>query len=501
MQLSAEQRQFYDQAVESLGQNSSGQAFGELGKRLLADGFAVASEPCFRNAVQLEPERFDWNYYLAQVLLGSGRHQEAATGFKRAIELDPESVAAVVWLGNAYFRAAAYDAAAEAFDSALTLHPDAASAYLGLGRTRLAEQRYDDAVDALTRALELSPDASIAHYPLAQAYRALGESENARLHLEKRGEREAYPIDPLMEEIRTNFGSPGVFTDRGGSAYSKGEFERSVAAFRRAVEMAPAEAMAHANLGSALMSSGDLDSARSSFERALELDDVDVSVLYSLGAVATVDGQPDVAIEYYRRAISLDSKYVPAHLELAHQYAAQRRFEDAVKHYRAAVALEPRRAVAQWGLFVVFIREEDWALALEQLELSISALPDQPAFTHALARLLASAPDSSLRDGRRALQIVDDLIRSGMSSTDLGETLAMALAEEGDFAQAARIQKQALQAVQQAGEVNLIKSMKSRLERYELGRSWNQPWASDDVIFESLSEALPSPPRRGSFDS
>ena len=51
-------------------------------------------------------------------------------------------------------------------------------------------------------------------------------------------------------------------------------------------------------------------------------------------------------------------------------------------------------------------------------------------FTHALARLLATSPDEKVRDGRRAMDLVQQMLQRGRS-IELGETYAMALAELG----------------------------------------------------------------------
>ena len=54
----------------------------------------------------------------------------------------------------------------------------------------------------------------------------------------------------------------------------------------------------------------------------------------------------------------------------------------------------------------------------------------QLIFPHGLARLLATSPDDHVRDGQRAMTLVQDLVKQGRT-LELGETLAMALAELG----------------------------------------------------------------------
>ena len=332
-QLSAAQKTFYDAAIDELARHDAAtlavelsEAYGGLGKRFLADGFGEAAEPCFSNAVELDPERFEWVYYLAHVDRGSGRAEQAIAGFERALELRSDDVAAWVWLGNTLFQSAAYERSRAAFEKAVELHGESAAAQLGLGRVALAERRYEDAVEALTATLDLLPGATIAHYPLAQAYRGLGNVERARQHLELRGETEAYPHDPLMDEIRTRFGSPSALTERGGNAFAQGDFVNAVAEFRKVVELAPQVAMSHANLAAALFHLGDQAAATTAFERGLELDPADPVVLYSLGAMSHHAGRTEAAERYYKQALERQPDYVPAHLELAHPFLRNAKF-------------------------------------------------------------------------------------------------------------------------------------------------------------------------------
>ncbi len=507
-QLSAEQQTYYDKALADLERHdperaprATAEAYGELGKRFLADGFAAAAEPCFRNAVELDPERYDWVYYLAHVDRGNGNAEGAIAGFERALELRPDDVAARVWLGNTLFQSAAYDRARAAFDKALELHGESASAYLGLGRVALAEGRHEEAVAALTRTLELSPGSTVAHYPLAQAYRALGRLEPARQHLERRGETEAYPYDPLMDEIRNRFGNESVLTERGGNAFAQGDFERAVEEFRKVVDASPEVAMGHANLGAALFHLGDRAAARAAFERALELDPADPAVLYSLGVMSHLEGNTEAEERYYMQTLDRDPDYILAHVGLGHALRARGAHERAVEHYRAALELEPRRAVAHLGLVLALVQLERWSEARDALLVAIDALPDQPAFVHALARIHAAAPDESVRDGRRALGLIEQLIQAGQQSTDVGETLAMAMAALGEFEQAVGFQSQAIEVVRNAGQTDLLDTMNERLRAYRASRAWLVPWPDDDPLHRRPDEPTPAPPRRTGFPS
>ena len=104
--------------------------------------------------------------------------------------------------------------------------------------------------------------------------------------------------------------------------------------------------------------------------------------------------------------------------------------------------------------------------------------PDQPPLAHALARLLAAAPDDRVRDGRRAMEIVQDLLKED-KTTDLGETMAMAFAELGDYDRAAGVQRGVMAAARDAGVQQSMRRMEENLRLYENHRPCRTLWFDD----------------------
>jgi cytochrome c-type biogenesis protein CcmH/NrfG len=133
--------------------------------------------------------------------------------------------------------------------------------------------------------------------------------------------------------------------------------------------------------------------------------------------------------------------------------------------------------------------------------------PDQPDLALALARILAASPDASVRDGARAMAITEELFK-GTKTTALGETLAMALAEVGQYEQAAQVQRGVLDAARRAGLQSEAREMAANLRLYEQRLPCRTPWADDNPIHspgppvsagfasESKSAAAPGPLRQ-----
>jgi cytochrome c-type biogenesis protein CcmH/NrfG len=172
------------------------------------------------------------------------------------------------------------------------------------------------------------------------------------------------------------------------------------------------------------------------------------------------------------------------------------RHREAVEHYTAAITVEPRLAVAHLGRAMSFVKLRDWTGARDALEEASRLLPDQPAFAHALARILATAPDERVRDGSRALELLDGLVKAGQDSTDLGESLAMALAETGEFERAKQIQTQVVTLAGGSADPRMVRTMTARLESYVRNEPWREPWPADHPLHRPPADAAPVAPRR-----
>jgi len=118
--------------------------------------------------------------------------------------------------------------------------------------------------------------------------------------------------------------------------------------------------------------------------------------------------------------------------------------------------------------------------ARDWLDEATRLFPDRTEFKLGLARVLAASPDDSVRNGQRAIAITQELFK-GERTTALGETIAMALAESGDFAQAIAIQRDVMNATKQAGLTAQLPRMSANLTLYERHQPSRTPWSDDDL--------------------
>ena len=455
-------------------------AYGEMGKLLMAATFLDAAEACYLNAQKLAPNDRRWPYYLGHLYKGKGPIEKSVSSFERALQLVPDDVTTMVWLGEAYLAEGRADAADRLFAEALALQPSLAAARFGAGRAALARREYRRAVDQLTEALKLDSRATKVHYPLAMAYRGLGDVTQAEAHLAQQGDVEPRPVDPLMREIDGLLESPEAYNIRGGAELEAGHWQAAAAQFRKGLELAPNEPSLRHRLGTALSQMGDTRGAMEQFEQVLRTSPDYARSHFSLGVLLSGAGRDPEAIEHFSTALKYDPRYVEARVQLAGVLARTGRPGEALVQYTQALESDPSNADAAFGRAMALVRLRRYADARDRFAEGIKTHPEQSMFSHALARLLAAAPDDRVRDGRRALQFVDQLIK-GPQTIELAETTAMALAELGRYGEAAAVQRDALTGATNGGLPNVERRIAENLRLYESGKPCRTPFGDDEL--------------------
>lgn len=455
-------------------------AYGEAGKLLMAATFLDAAETCYLNAQTLSPTDRRWPYYLGHLYKGKGPVEKSVSSFNRALQLMPGDVPTMIWLGEADLAAGEPDVADGVFAKALARQPSMAAAWFGAGRAALAKRDYRRAVDQLTKAIDLDPHATKVHYSLAMAYRGLGDMAKAEAHLAQQGDVDTRPVDPLMREIDALLQSAEAYNIRGGADLEAGHWQAAASDFRKGLELAPDDPSLRHRLATALYQMGDVSGAIEQFEQVLRTSPGYTQSRYSLGVILSEAGRYPEAIEHFATTLKQEPDYVEARVQLADTLGRTGHPEESLAQYAQALDRDPTNTDAAFGCAMALIRLHRYAEARDRLAEGLNAHPDQPMFSHALARLLAAAPDVRVRDGRRALQLVDQLIK-GQQTIELAETTAMALAEVGRYREAVDVQREALTAATDAALPLVERHIVQNLHLYERGEPCRTPFADDEL--------------------
>jgi tetratricopeptide (TPR) repeat protein len=468
-----------------------GTAYGEFAMLLHAAEFYNDADPAYRNAQTLMPSDPRWPYYLAHVRRSIGDSAQTITLLTRVLELRPDDVPALVWLGRAYLDQGQPDQAEPLFTRALAAAPMTLAAKVGLAQIAIGRKEFARAVTLLEEGFQILPTADSLHSLMATAYRGLGNTAKADEHLKRWRNTDVLVQDPLREELDLALESGLSYELRGVRVMTDGDYPAAADFFRRGIALTQGttqlgRSLRH-KLGTALYLQGRVPEAVAQFEEVVRLapprgqDEPTAKAYYSLGVLQASEGRTPEAIASLTRAVQYSPSYLEAQMALGDALRAAGRVEASLEPYRAAVEGNPRAGEARFGYAMALIRLQRWREARASLEESTRVLPDRIDLSHALARVLAAAPDAAVRDGRRALALTEALMQT-TRTPDVGETLAMAHAELGRFEEAAMIQRSVIDAARRAGDQAAIRRMTTNLRLYERRQPCRTPWADDDPV-------------------
>ena len=463
-----------------------GAAYGALGMVLQAAERYDGAEPALLNAQTLVPGEPRWPYFLGHLYQNRGDLTAAKAAFARALELRPDDLATLIWLGRIHQDEGNLDQAAEYFARAKAAAPDTIAVLAGLGRIALARRDYARAAGDFERALAIDAAAAESlHAPLAVAYRALGDVERAERHERLWANRDILVPDPLSQELDMLLDNGLSNELRGVRALEASDWKTAAAYFERGLAVTPENtplrrSLQH-KLGTALHLGGNTDGAMAHFRRVIDaaptegLDEATAKAHYSLGVLLMAAGHRTEALEHLQGAVRFQPRYHEARMALAEALRRNGQVAESIAHYEGVLEFDPSAAQASMGYAFALIRLNRYQDARRCLETAVEVHRDRPEFAHMLARLLAVAPDDRVRDGTRAMHLLDELLK-GTRTTELGETLAMALAETGQYEKAAAIQRDLLAVVRRGGEMSAVTRMERNLQFYQRGRPSRTFW-------------------------
>jgi tetratricopeptide (TPR) repeat protein len=170
--------------------------------------------------------------------------------------------------------------------------------------------------------------------------------------------------------------------------------------------------------------------------------------------------------------------------------------DEALVSYRRALDLSPEDVEARFGEAMTLVQLSRHVEARERLTDAMTRNPDEPAFSQALARLLAASPDPQVRDGQRAFDVAQTLVKVHQT-TSVAETMAMALAEIGRFDAAIEWQRLAMSVAADAGHAEAAQRMAANLALYQRHEPCRTPWRPDDPEYKpgpAVDVGVPGPP-------
>lgn len=299
---------------------------------------------------------------MAEALLALQRYEEAAGVFKAMLEIDPRSLDEHPDLKSALLTPTRRGP--ESWAHILKVYAQSktlSSLYSPVDAATLSFQHVDreKAIELLVKAVEENPESAVLHSRLGLFYHYLGNTDLAKLHMERAAELSPDDLD--------------VINNRGVLAMQLGDDDQAIEFFKRAVELRPDYAEAFRNL------------ARMYY----------LKEEWSDSAYAA------------QQSLVLDQKSLDAALLIGFSFYKQKQYTDALR-YIEPVLTDHLDRPAVWFLAGISAHQLGrWPVAERYYRKGLSLMNDYVLGLNNLADLLVNNPNSDADDIREALALAE----------------------------------------------------------------------------------------------
>jgi Flp pilus assembly protein TadD len=195
----------------------------------------------------------------------------------------------------------------------------------------------------------------------------------------------------------------------------------------------------------------------------------------SLGDALLRKGRIDDAIDHYQKAMAARGDYFLARYGLCQALMEKGELDGAIQVCRSALELWPLDVDCHTTLAIALEEKGDAAEAMQHYEKALELSPKSiPTLTN-LAWLLATSRDGSVRNGAKAIELARQADRlTGGANTVVLRTLAAAYAENGEFVNAIRTARSAMQLTRMQGNDSLTTDLDEQIRLYQLGLPYRE---------------------------
>lgn len=373
-------RQAVEQAMlEVRRQPRRGEAWGRLGMVLLAHDFLDAAAVCLQKAEQLDPTEPRWPYHL--VTTNPGDPSFVIDCLLRAAERADSTRAPRVRLAETLLEQERLDEAEAAFHRVLQTEPGCARARLGLARLLVRRGSLDQSIKYLAPLTRVAGCKKAARLLLAEVYARQGEAARAEQERSVAADLPAdapWP-DPFSDEVKKlvvgkharlaqamalldqkrgqealqlahqiDQDTPDLFWLLEARLRSKRrDYEGTVKAYRKAIELDQASPVPRLELASVLLSGDQTKEAAVMLRQLLRHNPLHGQALRALGECERRLGDHKQALEYLRLAATVMPGNAGVQRDLGAVLLAEGDLDGAVRHLGNASRLDPQDAKAK----------------------------------------------------------------------------------------------------------------------------------------------------------
>jgi tetratricopeptide (TPR) repeat protein len=226
-------------------------------------------------------------------------------------------------------------------------------------------------------------------------------------------------VSLFTHTIKVTHNNELAYNNLGIEYMRKGDMQKAMEHFKKAIGIHPAYPKALVNVGVLLQRNGQLKEAKTYYSRSLETRPTYSAAHYNMGLALEQEGNFDQAEYHYRKALISRPEYHQAHNNLGVLLARKGKFHEAAKHFQKALSVWPQdtQALNNFGGALQKMGKTRKAKSYYQKALSIDTGNSNALFN--LAGILETEGD--LKEAERNYQrILESNPRSAEAHLGLG---------------------------------------------------------------------------------
>jgi tetratricopeptide (TPR) repeat protein len=218
-----------------------------------------------------------------------------------------------------------------------------------------------------------------------------------------------------------------------------------------------------------------MEKAREEYETAVRIAPSYDAANANLGAYYANHGDFATAIKHFQDAVRVNPFMAGHRVNLGSTYMNMGKFDEAEAAFRKSIELAPERFDSYLCLGGLLYRKGRLADALVVWQEMLDRAPDHVELLNQVAWLLATHPDASIRNGKKALELAK---RANELTQDqyvaILNTLAAAYAETGDFTLAIEKANKAVKIAMRINRPDLAQSILAKIALYEDNKPYRE---------------------------
>jgi tetratricopeptide (TPR) repeat protein len=271
----------------------------------------------------------------------------------------------------------------------------------------------------------------------------------------------------------------------------KGDRPEAIADLDKAIRLAPDEAIPLVLRARIHQQAGDSERAAADLERVLAKRPDHPAALELRGLIAAERNDYPAAIRDFRKLVVQKPDDAVLMGQLAMLYLAAKQPRQAIKRFSRSIELDEKNFASWRGRSDAEISIGDHTSARADLEKALELQPDDSGVLNNLAWLLATSPDEAIRDGKRAIELARKACEeTTWKQPHIISTLAASYAETGDFEEARKYSRQAVESEEGSPEVK--KQLEGELASYVAEKPWRERQEQEEQSLEADRDAGPA---------